>query len=1330
MYGIKPDRGGDDNIVASKPKFSRKMYTRSEAMQYPIFWVLSVATFFYECTWTGLMMHSVGIFQSSNSNWTAEDVSQIDLCISIASIFTCIILGFILMPKLSKKQKMFLLAFSLILASLASVLATNMNTGRKGILYGLIIGCAAGIFSIIFNSIFADIFGREHLGEIQSIGFSAMFFGTGLGPLFFGLANDNFSIVLIPASVMNLFCALWIVFVKIPPEREKEEGDEEVVVELTELGVFSIAFFVACFGLYCLFVLVPKRLSGDSHFEDDHHPTSTAAVGTVCTSNCQKIEVSFSSLDEADKTNAGGRHRRLSGESHFDELSYAERRVLANERMLKYYAENIHNTKDADHPRHAYTRQMFERGRGLSLNKAKGEHAGTAKPTDIESLKISLVSIQLCKTETQENCEILYQSKGKAGGFAINSISVEGVFQSQGVTGCKRQEMKTRTFNSNTGAWETTLTGSCKDHGTVIENWINDTSEWPEEDWIDLADENALSQFTINAKLSEGEYRSGIIVYRGVGKLKATISLDGAIHSKVYTKRSMIDLNQEQGVDYFPATIDANTDNLNGPMEEMLFPIKFTRFPFTLGHPVNVVAGKEYDLKLGFSLDRIISGYAGIQDSHFCEKIQIVEGFDNQLKCIAPGPTVFGLNNSSNVAFNVVVPAIIPLLFPKESKIYSQTYLVEIPETRSQRNQELGSVAPWYIRVELFFLLKNERESVQTSDPVYAAYFSALDYHGFYETVADFYNEAQISRVYDAPGFGDGQVYASPDGGFSLFGDDFKRLSNVGDKSKLTMTCANGFSCLSCKCDLENPLASFLFSNDQPSMRKKLLQSCELHPLSIATEKKEGEEGHGKIFELYKTLYGPRGTCSNGKEQPCHSDDNCDKGDTCILTSKADLNKAAEEALSLLPANEFTKADVMNENGFWKQKKLVSVLDKRSCKYRVPIIYNNPKPGRYFDNFPLGDPNRPIGTGYGTDCCPLPAKRKCTHKYKAPWGKGENRATASEVAQCEAIDITQQAEKQNGADYCLDQSNRYRGKTTTECVDICKAGGENCQCDRKCQRIARNPKTANFDKYPWRSFNDNQCFQKNTSYFGGWTPDGCKHGLNWRCDIKNFHAGDSGDLFPTGCNYTSYFYGPEGGGKLSYELIHSGLFHKGSINATVHGGGCALPSATPHAASNGPCSNIQGTIIKHGETCEASCATNADAVAPGAVSATGEKLSLQCQNGVLTPPSFLCKKQCQSPSTKYACTEGTSIRFGLQNCTIPVGTNADLADTAQEIGSIADGMVAMRDKLACAKEKCSDPTQMTQAECTGTWEFPSVNINAVFNCSGDGALILSNLSCA
>eukprot|EP00941_MAST-03F_sp_MAST-3F-sp1_P006388 g6388.t1 len=236
-YGLKPDRGGDDIVIARKPNFSRKMYTRSEAMQYPIFWVLSVATFFYECTWTGLMMHSVAIFQSSDSSWTTEDVSQIDLCISIASIFTCIIIGFILMPKLSKKQKMFSLAFSLILASLASVLATNMNTGRKGILYGLIIGCAAGIFSIIFNSIFADIFGREHLGKIQSIGCSAMYFGTGLGPLVFGLANYNFSLVLIPASVMNLFCAIWIVFVKVPSEKEKEEGDEEVAVELKEFNL-------------------------------------------------------------------------------------------------------------------------------------------------------------------------------------------------------------------------------------------------------------------------------------------------------------------------------------------------------------------------------------------------------------------------------------------------------------------------------------------------------------------------------------------------------------------------------------------------------------------------------------------------------------------------------------------------------------------------------------------------------------------------------------------------------------------------------------------------------------------------------------------------------------------------------------------------------------------------------------------------------------------------------------------------------------------------------------------------------------------------------------
>lgn len=229
--GMRPDGGRGRRLVgdvlhapSNEPTIERERevparpsWTRAQAIRTRAFWAILLGIASFEFVWTGINMHIVAVFRASDPSWTFEEISRVDVIVSITSVVASLATGAAIDRNCSTLR---LYAAALMLSSVAAALATRLSSGAAAMALGLVMGTMLGILVVAFNVVFAACFGTKHVGAIQSLGFSAMFVATGGGPLIFGGVHDRtggFASVLWPAAGFNLAAAAAVFTTPLPP---------------------------------------------------------------------------------------------------------------------------------------------------------------------------------------------------------------------------------------------------------------------------------------------------------------------------------------------------------------------------------------------------------------------------------------------------------------------------------------------------------------------------------------------------------------------------------------------------------------------------------------------------------------------------------------------------------------------------------------------------------------------------------------------------------------------------------------------------------------------------------------------------------------------------------------------------------------------------------------------------------------------------------------------------------------------------------------------------------------------------------------------------------
>jgi hypothetical protein len=167
--------------------------------------------------------------------------------------------------------------------------------------------------------------------------------------------------------------------------------------------------------------------------------------------------------------------------------------------------------------------------------------------------------------------------------------------------------------------WDDSTSGAngCADTGTVFDNYV---ANLPEKDWVDLADPEFTKNFKIEAAPEAGsKFTWGWVQWRDAGIVQTKVPLDGGghVHSK---SAARADVNNVQGIDYFPTVISADDANmLDGPAEPMKYMIErqARRSVFQFGSEAVMESEGVYKLDIAYSLDRSVIVAATGQDFMF-----------------------------------------------------------------------------------------------------------------------------------------------------------------------------------------------------------------------------------------------------------------------------------------------------------------------------------------------------------------------------------------------------------------------------------------------------------------------------------------------------------------------------------------------------------------------------------------------------------------------------------------------------------------------------------------------------------------------------------------
>ncbi len=160
--------------------------TVQQTMRTRSFWILLSINVAMAAVITGVTFHLLPIF--SERGLSAEQATNTFAILSIVGGGMSIVGG-----ALADRMKLNWLAF-LAMASygLSMVALLVVPNGSVIWSYAILIGTGQGLLSGVFSTVWVRYFGREHLGKIRGVTWTASAAGSSVGPFLMGLGFDNF----------------------------------------------------------------------------------------------------------------------------------------------------------------------------------------------------------------------------------------------------------------------------------------------------------------------------------------------------------------------------------------------------------------------------------------------------------------------------------------------------------------------------------------------------------------------------------------------------------------------------------------------------------------------------------------------------------------------------------------------------------------------------------------------------------------------------------------------------------------------------------------------------------------------------------------------------------------------------------------------------------------------------------------------------------------------------------------------------------------------------------------------------------------------------------
>jgi len=255
--------------------------------------------------------------------------------------------------------------------------------------------------------------------------------------------------------------------------------------------------------------------------------------------------------------------------------------------------------------------------------------AGTAPVPDIESFKVAILEIVMCKkavTADEGSSVAMKMGLGTANG--ANTVK-EQYEKFDCETLCEASPGAAAKDTYATG-WHETNTETLQkqtDTQARVDNYEKTL------DWLDLKDPDSLAAFKDKCKSTSfptGTYHWGWVVYAPIGKMKASIKVDE--DRTLYTHASEMEgkavLNGDSSVS---AAAMSEKSFLEGPSDETSFWVADSGnmqqnfYSYTLTEPLTMLPGEDYTLSLAFDLESVVDGFAGVSQpcsypDHPCDR--------------------------------------------------------------------------------------------------------------------------------------------------------------------------------------------------------------------------------------------------------------------------------------------------------------------------------------------------------------------------------------------------------------------------------------------------------------------------------------------------------------------------------------------------------------------------------------------------------------------------------------------------------------------------------------------------------------------------------------
>ena len=213
-YGLQPDGHARPESGEAEDEPIEDNWTADEAIRTPTFWIISASLGSMSALSTGLTFHFFSIFDDAGLSSAAAASVFLPIAAVGASVQFA---GGILIDRVPVRM---MIAFSLVLQSVALVMAPNLTSIEMALGMGVVMGIRGGLQLIVSSVVWAKFFGRRYLGTITGISSTLMVGSSALGPMPFGIARDwfgSYHLVLTAFAVVPILLAvLCLIYGKTP----------------------------------------------------------------------------------------------------------------------------------------------------------------------------------------------------------------------------------------------------------------------------------------------------------------------------------------------------------------------------------------------------------------------------------------------------------------------------------------------------------------------------------------------------------------------------------------------------------------------------------------------------------------------------------------------------------------------------------------------------------------------------------------------------------------------------------------------------------------------------------------------------------------------------------------------------------------------------------------------------------------------------------------------------------------------------------------------------------------------------------------------------------